>query len=57
MSDFVTAMGTLFTFFFTQLTAFANWFTTNLIGQLILGAILFSFFGYLISFIIQKIKG
>ena len=57
MSDFLTAMGSLFTFLFTQLTAFATWFTSNVIGQLILGVILFTFIAYLIGFIIQKIKG
>ena len=57
LSDLVTAIGTVCTFLFTQLTAFVSWFTGNLIGQIIIGLMVFAFIIYLGVFIIQKIKG
>lgn len=56
MSDFVSAMSTLFTFLFTQLGNLSTWFTTTLIGQIILGVILFTFITYVVGFILSKVR-
>ena len=41
MSDFLSAMGTLFTFLFSQLGSCATFFTSNTFGQIIFGIVLF----------------
>ena len=56
MNDFVNAMSTLFTFLITQLGNIANFFTTNLIGQIILFCGLFGLAFDIIYSIIKKIK-
>lgn len=57
MSDLITAFTSLFAFLFSQLTAAANFFVQSVIGQLILGVLLFSLIAYLLIYIIGKIKG
>ena len=57
MSNFLDTMGTLFSFLFTQLTNVANFFTSNLIGQLILGVLLFSFIVSVLGVVISKFRG
>ena len=42
MSDLITALTSLFTFLFTQMGNLANFFTTNTLGQVILGIVVFS---------------
>ena len=56
MSDFINAMSSLFSFFFTQLANFANFFTTNTLGIVILSCILFSLIVYVLTSLISKIK-
>lgn len=56
MSDFITAMSSLFTFLITQLGNIATFFTTNLIGQIILGCALFGLAFDIIYSIIKRIK-
>lgn len=56
MSDLLTALGSLFTFLFTQLGNFANFFTTNILGQIILGVILFSIITSLLTYIMNRMK-
>lgn len=56
MSDFLTAMNSLFSFLFTQLGNVSTWFVTSLLGQIILGVILFTFIAYVIGYIISKIR-
>lgn len=52
MSDFVSALSTLFSFLFDQLSYVANFFTSNLLGQIILGVTLFYLaFGIITSFL------
>lgn len=56
MSDFLTAMSSLFNFLFTQLGNLSTWFITSLLGQIILGVILFTFIAYVIGYILAKIR-
>lgn len=57
MSDFTSAMGSLFTFLFTQFTACANFFITSVFGQVILGLVLFTtIVGLIIKLIYSYIK-
>lgn len=56
MSDFLTAIGSLFTFLFTQLGNFSSFFTTNVLGQIILGVVLFGVITSLLMFIINRIR-
>ena len=56
MSDFLTAIGSLFTFLITQLGNVANFFTTTTIGQIILGVALFGIVANLVVLIINKIR-
>lgn len=41
MSDLISALTSLFAFLFTQMTALSNFFTTNVLGQVILGMVVF----------------
>lgn len=56
MSDFLTAMGTLFTFLFTQMGACASFFITNTLGQIIFGIVIFSMLVSLFIYIVSNIK-
>ena len=56
MSDLITALSSLFTFLTTQMGTIANFFTTNVIGQIILGVALFSVVFNIITMIIRKIR-
>lgn len=56
MSDFLAALGSLFTFLFTQLGNFANFFTTNVVGQIILGLVIFSVVTSLLTYLINRMK-
>lgn len=56
MSDLISALNTLFTFLFTQLGNFANFFTTNVIGQIIVGIVLFSIITSLLTYILNRMK-
>lgn len=42
MSDLISALNSLFTFLFTQMGNLASFFTTNTLGQVILGIVIFS---------------
>lgn len=42
MSDLITALGSLFTFLFNQMGNMASFFTSNVLGQVILGLVIFS---------------
>lgn len=56
MSDLLTAFGSLFTFLITQMGAIATFFTSNLIGQIILGIAVFSVVFSIITTIVDKLK-
>lgn len=55
MSNLIDALGSLFTFLTTQLGNIATFFTTNVIGQIILGVALFSVVFNIVVAIINKI--
>lgn len=57
MSDFLSAMSSLFTFLFTQLGNVASFFTTNLLGQIILGVVIFSLVVSLLLAVINHLRG
>lgn len=57
MSDFLNAMSSLFTFLFTQLGNVASFFTTNLLGQIILGVVIFSLVLSLLLAVINHLRG
>lgn len=46
MESFLTAMSSLFTFLFTQITAFFELLTTTVVGQIILASLLISVIVY-----------
>lgn len=54
MADLLTALGSLFTFLFTQLGNFADFFTSNTLGQILLGLIVFSVISSIVMSIIKK---
>ena len=56
MSDLITALTTFSSFLFTLLGNAATWFTSNLLGQIILGIALVSFVVNVIIFIMKKIN-
>ena len=56
MSDFLEACGSLFEFLFDQLGNFANFFTSNTLGIIILGLILFSVITSLLTYVINRFK-
>lgn len=56
MSNFLDALSSLFTFLFTQLGNFANFFTTNVLGQIILGLVLFGVITSLLMYVINRLK-
>lgn len=55
MSNFLEAMGSLFTFLTGQLTSIAGFFTSTVIGQVIIGIALFSVIWSIITFVISII--
>lgn len=57
MLDLLTALGSLFTFLFTQMGNFANFFITNILGQVILGCIVFSLIISLLAHLINSHRG
>ena len=57
MSDFLSAMSSLFTFLFTQLGNVASFFTTNLLGQIILGVVIFSLVVSLLLAVVNHLRG
>lgn len=57
MSELLNALGTLFTFLFTQMGNFANFFVSNILGQIILGCVVFSLIITLLTHIIHKVRG
>lgn len=56
MQDLITALSALFTFLITQMGNVATFFTTNLIGQIILGVAVFSLVLNIIVMIINKLR-
>ena len=54
MSDFISAMSSLFTFVISQLSNIADFFVESTLGQIILGVALFSLIFTLISYVIDK---
>ncbi len=56
MSDLLSAFTTLFTFLVNGLTTISTFFTTNLIGQIILGLAVFSVVVNIIVHIIDKLR-
>lgn len=54
MSDFVSAMGSLFTFLFAQLTNMADFFVESTIGQIIIGLLIFALLGSLVSAFLHR---
>lgn len=57
MSDLLSALSSLFTFLFAQMGAFATFFVTNTLGQVILGTVLFTLIVYLLIHVISKMRG
>ena len=55
MNDLITALTSLFTFLTTQMGNIATFFTTNTIGQIILGVALFSVVFNIVVAIINKV--
>lgn len=56
MSDLITALTSFSSFLFTLLGNAATWFTSNLLGQIILTIALVSFVVNVIIFIMKKIN-
>ena len=56
MSNFTSALGDLFDFLFDQLSNFADFFTTNTLGMIILGIVLFSIITSLVMHLINRAK-
>lgn len=56
MSDLLNAFSTLFSFLFNQLVNFANFFTTNTLGIIILGMVVFSILVYLLMYILRNLR-
>ena len=56
LSDFASAMTTLFAWFFTELSAFTTWFFSDTLGQVIMFTVLISFTIYIIGYLISKVK-
>lgn len=56
MSDLLTALGSLFTFLITQMGTIATFFTTNVIGQIILGVAIFYLVFNIVLTIINKLR-
>ena len=54
MTDLLSSFGDLFSFILDSMSDIANFFTTNLIGQLILGVSLFSVAWVFLSSFIDK---
>lgn len=57
MSNLLDALSSVFNFLFTQMGNIASFFTSNLLGQIILGIIIFTIVIELIMIVIAKIKG
>lgn len=57
MSDLLNNLSSLFTFMFTQMGNFANFFVNNTLGQVILGGVLFSLIIYLLVIVISHVRG
>lgn len=55
MNDLITALTSLFTFLTTQMSNIATFFTSNVIGQIILGVALFSVVFNIVVAIINKV--
>ena len=55
MSNLLEAFVTLFKFLFNQLTAAGTFFIESVVGQLILGVLLFSLIFYLFIYMISKV--
>lgn len=56
MSDLLSAFTSLFTFLVNSLSTIASFFTTNLIGQIILGLAVFSVVVSIVSSFVDKMK-
>lgn len=56
MADLITALGSLFTFLITQMGNIADFFTSNTIGQIILGIAVFYVVFNIVVIIINKLK-
>lgn len=56
MSDLITALTAFSSFLFTLLGNAATWFTSNILGQIILTIALVSFVVNVIIFIMKKIN-
>ena len=56
MSDFLSAMSDLFSFLITQIGNISNFFTTSVLGMIILGISLFAIVFKFICFVIDKVK-
>lgn len=57
MADLISALTALFTFLTTQMGNIATFFTTNLIGQIILGVAIFSLVFNIVLALINKLRG
>lgn len=56
MSDLISLLGTLFTFLLNQLSSFANFFTSNTLGIVILGLTIFGLLVNLLVYILHNIR-
>lgn len=56
MTELITALTSLFTFLTTQMGNIATFFTTNLIGQIILGVAVFSLVFNIVLALINKLR-
>ena len=55
-SDLLDNLGSLFTFLFNCMSDMANFFTTNAIGIIILGCVVFSLIVKIVSHLLKNVK-
>lgn len=56
LTEFISAMNSFFTFMFDQMKNFSNFFTETVVGQIILGTLIFYLAFILFGVLIDKIK-
>lgn len=56
MSEFITALSSLFTFLIGQLTSISSFFTDSTLGQIILGIAIFSLVASIIMSFVNKLR-
>lgn len=54
MADFLSALGSFFTFMLSQMTAFSQFFVTTTLGQIILGVIILTVVVKLVVYLINR---